>query len=462
VFTLLVGFAGPVDAHTGFDSSDPADGDIVDVPVEVVTIVFTGPATPVGDGFVALDPDGQLRSPSDVSTADDMTFDLEFDPPLAGGAIGIRWEVQAPDTHPVQGAFSFTVTAPVPTTSPSTTLPPPTTTGAPDSSTTVVAPETTVDSSTTTTVATSGDSAGPTSLEDFLAVDNSRPGETTQLVGRVVTLLAAMVVLGGIVFLATTFRGSEHEIGRLVLVIRILGVIVAVGAVVEYIGYVQGSDDSFASAWSSSPGAAMAFRFIGALLVAAGLRAGEPHRSRRWHAGTSPVALVGAAAVLASFWFDGHTVTEGIRPLHALVDTIHVAAGASWMGGIVLFTIVVWNRSRRGEPTHGAELVVRFSHVATLSLVAVIAAGALMAVFVLDSFGELTSTEWGQILLLKAAAVGLAACFGGYNHLRLRPALEAAPDDPVLAARLRSILTAEAIVLTFVVIVTAWLVAAAT
>jgi copper transport protein len=40
-------------------------------------------------------------------------------------------------------------------------------------------------------------------------------------------------------------------------------------------------------------------------------------------------------------------------------------------------------------------------------------------------------------------------------------ALTAAPDDPDLTARLRSTLTAEAIVLTFVVTVTAWLVAAA-
>ena len=55
----------------------------------------------------------------------------------------------------------------------------------------------------------------------------------------------------------------------------------------------------------------------------------------------------------------------------------------------------------------------------------------------------------------------LAGGSRAYDHIRLRPALTAAPDDPELAARRRSILTAEAIVLTFVVIVTAWLVAAA-
>ena len=97
-----------------------------------------------------------------------------------------------------------------------------------------------------------------------------------------------------------------------------------------------------------------------------------------------------------------------------------------------------------------------------MALVAVVLAGALMAVFVLDSPGDLTSTEWGQVLLLKSAAVGIAATGGAYNHFHLRPRLDASPNDPRLAARFRSALTAEAIVLTFVVITTAWLVAAAT
>ena len=80
----------------------------------------------------------------------------------------------------------------------------------------------------------------------------------------------------------------------------------------------------------------------------------------------------------------------------------------------------------------------------------------------LDSFSELTDTPWGQTLLLKTAAVGIATLGGAYNHFRLLPEIEADPESPDLLARLRSTVTAEAIVLVFVVIVTAWLVAAAT
>ena len=50
---------------------------------------------------------------------------------------------------------------------------------------------------------------------------------------------------------------------------------------------------------------------------------------------------------------------------------------------------------------------------------------------------------------------------GAYNHFRLLPALESDPESPELLAELRNTVTAEAIMLVFVVAVTAWLVAAA-
>ena len=111
---LLVGPA-VASAHTGFESSTPGDEAVLVEPVNEVTIVFTGVAIPVGDKFTALDPAGLLRSPSDVFSGDGKTFVLTFDPPLAGGQVGVRWSVQAPDSHPIEGTFVFTVNAPVET-----------------------------------------------------------------------------------------------------------------------------------------------------------------------------------------------------------------------------------------------------------------------------------------------------------------------------------------------------------
>ncbi len=279
--------------------------------------------------------------------------------------------------------------------------------------------------------------------------------------------------------------------------VRVLGIVIVIGAVIEYVGVSRLGDQSLVSTWSTAQGFATILRIVGGVGLAVGL-AGTISRGRiqnstrrppigctlsaavvedvaprqARHADSAPIvrwapdarswpAFGGTLMILASFWFDGHTVSKGFRPLHALVNSIHVAAGAVWVGGVVMMAAVIWGRYRSGRPMRVVELVVRFSRVATVALASVVAAGGMMAFFVLESFGELTGTTWGKILLLKTAAVGLAMIGGAYNHFRLLPALEADPESRELLAELRSTVTAEAIMLVFVVCVTAWLVAAA-
>jgi methionine-rich copper-binding protein CopC len=112
---LLLGlgaaFAAPttVSAHTGFESSTPSSGSEIEEPVDLVTIVFTGESTPVGDEFIALTPAGIVQQAASFETVDNKVFSVRFDPPLAGGQVGVRWNVQAADAHPIEGAFAFTV-----------------------------------------------------------------------------------------------------------------------------------------------------------------------------------------------------------------------------------------------------------------------------------------------------------------------------------------------------------------
>ncbi len=46
LFTLVFLFAGPAAAHTGFESSDPGDGAVLDAPVDEISLVFSGEAEP--------------------------------------------------------------------------------------------------------------------------------------------------------------------------------------------------------------------------------------------------------------------------------------------------------------------------------------------------------------------------------------------------------------------------------
>ena len=465
---LLV-LPGQVFAHTAFDSSSPANGDVLDAPVDTVTIRFTNPAEPAGDEFTILDGDGTLRTPTEVTTLDGQTFDLRFDPPLAGGDVGVRWQVRAGDAHPIDGSFTFTVAAaaaPVttPASAPATA---PASTPAPSSVPDGAAAAGTEAPTDTSSVPAS--TSSPTSLDDFLAAPASTPGESLARAGRTIEFLGATIGIGALAFLGAALRGRRSEVQWALAAVRVFAAVIVVGAALEYLGVTQLLDESIVGTLSTSAGVAGLFRLAGGLALAFGLavtivavprvrratalsaavvepellEAGAAAAPRddigdvvRWKPDRrSWLAFVGVGLIVVSFWFDGHTVTKGLRPLHAIVNSVHFIAGSIWIGGIVLMAAVIWKRSRAGRATRAAELAVRFSPIATVSLAAVAIAGLLMTVLVLDSFGELTGTEWGRILLLKVAAVGLAAIGGAYNHFRLVPALDTNPDDPELLDR---------------------------
>ncbi len=554
---VVVG-ATPVSAHTSFASSDPANGAVIAEPVDEITIRFTGVSKEAGDGFVVLDPAGQVREPTSVTTTDGKVFRLAFDPALDGGVVGVRWSVRAGDNHPIEGSFSFTVDEGA-------------TAAAGDDMSSMTAEE--------MAAMGSGDMSSMTpeemaAMDDFLQVDPTRPGQTTATLGRLVSIVSIVLVLGFLAFAATTLRGSRIEVDGLITAVRVLGAAMVVGAAVEYLGIARIAGDSLGSAWSSSAGAAIVLRTLAGLGIAVGLVAttmpvraprvarslssaanrsatgnldadfwgdsashdheanapvtqsrsavssgftdpgltlarnlGTTHPTSRetaldtrtvaaslrraqptatlddrrrsqeevieptrepadaicqWHPDrSSRLAYIGIGLAIASFWFDGHTVTKGFRPLHALANSVHIVAGSVWVGGVIAMAVVLWIRRRQHRPTGALELVVRFSAVASVALGAVVVAGLVMAVSILDSFGELTSTQWGQTLLLKSAAAGIAMVAGAYNHFRLMPALERNPDDAALHDSVRTTVTAEAIMLGFVVVVTAWLVAAA-
>jgi copper transport protein len=182
---------------------------------------------------------------------------------------------------------------------------------------------------------------------------------------------------------------------------------------------------------------------------------------KAWRVETGLASFIGAALILISFLFDGHTVTEGNRTLHAIVNMIHVAGGAIWAGGLLMLAQVVWRRHRRGADTRALQLAVRFSVVAAAALVIAGLAGTILAVIVLDSVSELWSTPWGRLLLGKIVFVGAAAIAGGYNHKVLIPEMTADPEDTLTAERFRAVVTAEAIALALVIAITAFLIGAA-
>jgi copper transport protein len=177
---------------------------------------------------------------------------------------------------------------------------------------------------------------------------------------------------------------------------------------------------------------------------------------------TATAGVAGIVLALGAYWFDGHTVSRGPWIVHAAVNLVHVTAASVWVGGVFAMTLVAWMRRRRRAEVGLAGMVVRFSTIAAVSLAALSVAGLVMAWLILDSPGDLFSTSWGQVLLVKVGAVAIAAGLGGYNHFVLGPGLETRPDDPDVAAHLRGSLLIESAVMLAVVVITAVLVVSST
>jgi copper transport protein len=465
--------AAPAAAHTGFESSDPADGAVLDGPVTEVVLTFTGEAEPTGGGFEVLEADGTIRQPSTAASEDGALWVLRFDPALTG-TVGVRWMVKAPDAHPIDGSFSFTAggaTAP-----------------------------------------------GPEALDDFLAPSDDTVGASRVAgAGRMLTMVGALLGVGALIFAATVLRGHDRDIREVTFWVRRAGLVAALGAVIELVSRIAidaGGDWSalrspteIAAALLSVTGLALVLRLAGGIGLVAGAhpvttaaaeapdavarlrelvggrgaqsepdptarsgRAAEHPRAdphgvpgdRAWVLTSSSTgALVGAAMLVLSFAFDGHTISKGAWPSNLLFTVVHVTAAAAWVGGVAMLVAVCRRRHRRREPMRAAQLAARFTVVATGALVAVGVAGAALAIVVLDDPGELVSTPWGRLLLVKVVIVAAAAGAGGYNHRLLVPELEARPDDPGVTSRFRQVIAAEAAALVLVGLLTAWLVGAA-
>jgi copper transport protein len=304
------------------------------------------------------------------------------------------------------------------------------------------------------------------SLEDFLGAQTVSASDLRwRRLAQVLGVVAVTTAVGLLAFVTLIVR-NQRAIDVALLRAASLAAVVAAGAAVleaaAHAGAVTGrglgvlSDlDAVFDASGDTYTAALLLRLFGGgvLAVGAGLAA---HRATRAAAAT---AVAGAAALVASYAFDGHTVSKGNRVVQTLADVVHVTAASIWVGGLLALTWVAWRRWRR-RPRDGAGavpgrlddaaflgLAVRWSALAAWVLLAVAAAGAAMALSIIDGWGDLTGTGWGKVLLFKLAVTLVAAACGAYNRFALIPALDRRPSDPNVRERIVDALAAEAFVL---------------
>ncbi|MFJ4523858.1 copper resistance CopC/CopD family protein [Streptomyces sp. NPDC088810] len=380
---LLAG-AGPASAHAALTGSDPAQGVVADKAPTQVSLTFSEKVAMNDDSLRVLDPKGkpvQTGSPANVSGT---TYAVQLKSGLAKGTYTVTYQVVSADSHPVAGAYTFSIGAP-----------------------------------SQTVVSGTGPAAGGGVVGGLYAF------------GRYVSYAGFIVLAGGAAFvLACWQRGAGvRPLQRLVV-----GGWVALTAATLWLLLLRGSYtgsgkvadvfdlDLLGQVLQTKTGAALVSRLL--LLAAAALfvavlfgaytRREEGQDKRDLTFGLAVGGVVVAAGLAASWAMAEHAST-GLQPGLAMpVDVVHLLAVAAWLGGLTALLTALY-RAPAETPVEAAA-VQRFSRVAFGSVLALVVTGVYQSWRQLGSWSAFTETRYGQLLLVKIALVAVLVGIAGVSR----------------------------------------------
>lgn len=487
VAMVLALSTAPAMAHVDLASSAPGAGQLIQDPIEEITLVFTADATPAGDGILLYDQDSNVI-PAEVEVVSGTEILIVPESELDGGRYAVAWTMKAGDSHPRSGVLEFAVAVSTETV-PSTTTPvQPTEVIEPEQDRSVVVSVEPAEEATPAAAELGSTESQAESFAPIVSAARPQPaGEWLVRVARGVSMLAALVGIGALAFAYLVFEGSSREARKIGVWVRRAGVALIVSAPLEVaaqsmllngLGIDALTPGALMGAAGAGLGTATLFRLAGGAAMLGGttlttvLRMvpfepspGYPSSStttttirRSFRVVASPIAIAGSLATALSFMFDGHSATEDPRSVVQAASVAHVLAASVWVGGVVFLAATLIGRHRRGEPVAAARLVIPFSTVASVSVVFVGLAGSALALSIVDAPSHLFSTGWGLALLTKIALVAIAGSIGAYNHFVAVPALKLDETAHGVEDRLRRIIRIEAALLIGVAAVSAVLV----
>lgn len=162
------------------------------------------------------------------------------------------------------------------------------------------------------------------------------------------------------------------------------------------------------------------------------------------------VAILSGLLLVSQAWL-GHAAEDGGTWRGAAMVAayaVHVLAGAAWLGGLpLLLARLVALRRRAAARRDMLALLSRFSAMASLAVVLVLASGLANAAFrTAGHLGTLMATPYGEILLTKVALVALMLGFAAYTRLVAMPRLRAPERYKPAIARTMASLACEIVV----------------
>ncbi|GAV46020.1 copper resistance CopC/CopD family protein [Streptomyces acidiscabies] len=368
---LLAG-AAPASAHAALTGSDPTQGSVVAQAPTQVTLTFSEKIATDRDSVRVLDPKGNRVDAGAANNTGGSSYAVPLRSGLPDGTYTVTYQIVSEDSHPVAGAYTFSIGA---------------------------ASETSVSAS----------------------VREAGGGVVGALydAGRYLSYAGFIVLVGGAAFvLACWSRGSSvRAVQRLVV-----GGWLTLTASTLFLLLVRGSytgsgkvGDIFdlsllGDVLQTKAGAALVSRllllaaaalFIAVLFGAYDKRDDEEKRDLRF--GLAVGGTVVAAGLAASWALAEHASTGLQAGIAMPVDIVHLLAVAVWLGGLVTLLVSLY----RGPVEHpvDAGAVRRFSQIAFGSVLALVATGIYQSWRQLGSWSAFTETSYGQLLLVKIGLV---------------------------------------------------------
>ena len=285
--------AGPASAHAELVGTTPADGARLDRAPARVTLTFTEDINLI-DGGLRLVDGGGTTVPTPSPTVQGNTIRWSMPAGLADGSYLVAWRVVSADGHPVSGAFGFGVGADAQTAS------------------------------------SAGDGAG------------TAPWPV--VVVRFAGYLAFALLLGVVAFVTWCSVGSRRDpVVQLLARAALVGGVVATvagllvqGPYVTGVGWDRMTDMGLLKQTAGTPyGVALMWRLVeyGVLFFAVWMLEWLESVLMRWLVGVSVVATA------LTFAASGHGAASG-RLLDLGVDTVHVLAAGTWVGGLMVLAAV--------------------------------------------------------------------------------------------------------------------------
>lgn len=403
---MILGSAVPAFAHARLLSSQPNGGaTIAESPPEIV-LNFSERIEASFGGVQVFDAAG-ARMQSAEPQISGSTVRMSLAPLPAAGDYTVLFRIISGDSHPVESRFAFAYQPPAPQPSPS----PGTSPSEP------VSPQTPEQAS------------GPRPLD--VKLQTAGVGSTVGLWGSrmanylSMTMVVGLLLTGGVLLnsagsLSVPQKRLISMAGKwavlwVVSTLLVFSFGLSVAAALPMPGVLRGG----------LPARFFETRLGFATVVQAGLAAAivlvALVANRRGNRGAlkAGFVLVLLAALAPGYW--GHAGTSSQVAIAMASDWAHVIAITAWVGGLAALVLYV---VRSGSDIEVAGPAQRFSRVAGIAVVVVLVTGIINAVLRIRSVGELLSTSWGRLVLLKLVLFGVIAWLGWRNRTRMLPALK--------------------------------------